>query len=70
MEEVLDLVTNLNLGTVTDELIHSSPLADVVFKGINKLLITLHPVTSSTSLSLPTKTCAHEAPSAMAGALE
>ncbi len=38
-EDILDFVTDLHLSSVTDKLGRSSPFTDVVFEGINELLV-------------------------------
>lgn len=40
-KNVFDACTSFGFGAITDELIHSSPFADVILKSINKLFIRL-----------------------------
>ena len=44
MQNVLNLVANLNLCTVTDQLVHDSLFTDVIFESVDKLLVCLHPI--------------------------
>ena len=43
-EDVLDLVRDLNFGSITDELVHSTTSMDIVFQSIDKLLSRPHRV--------------------------
>jgi hypothetical protein len=43
MENILDLVTNFDLGAITDEPVGSATHADNVLKSIDKLLLRFHP---------------------------
>jgi hypothetical protein len=41
-QDILNLLTDFNLRTVTDELVGGTTASDIVFKGINKLALRLH----------------------------
>jgi len=43
-KDVLDLFTDFNLGTITNELVRCSLFPNVILKGIDKLLVSLDPI--------------------------
>jgi hypothetical protein len=46
-KDILDLLADFNLGSVTDQFGRSTMLMDVVFKSVNKLLVRLHAINIS-----------------------
>ncbi len=44
VQDIIGFGTNFNPGTVTDQLVHSSPFPDVVLKGVGKLLLSFHAI--------------------------
>jgi hypothetical protein len=43
-KNILDAITGLCTSTIANKFIHISPFADVIFKSVNKLLISFHTV--------------------------
>jgi hypothetical protein len=43
-KDILNFLTNLGLGIITDELVHGSPFSDVILEGVDKFAISFHAV--------------------------
>ena len=46
-QDMMDTIAYLNLGMVTDQLVHCSPFPDFVVKCVDKLLLSLHGISVS-----------------------